>query len=119
MAGLCLTRVTKWVTTVCDCESRCWTFVDLLQTWPTRQQALRLDLIRQRSPVVSVLVSFPSVPDRLQQFAHRGGERHGRGDAPGGLPCDDLLSGLGAQTFALHHPRMVASRGRHNQWSSL
>ena len=51
-------------------------------------------LIRQRSAPVSVLVSFPSVLDRLQPFAHGGCERDGRDDAPGGRASDDLLGGL-------------------------
>jgi hypothetical protein len=63
--------------------------------------ARRARLIRQRSPLVSVLVSFPSVPDRLKPFAHGDGERDGRGEAPGGRTSDDLLSGLTAQTLAL------------------
>jgi hypothetical protein len=57
-----------------------------------RQEA-RGALIRQKSPLVSVVVSFASVLDRSQPFAHGGGERDGRSDAPGGRASDDLLSG--------------------------
>jgi hypothetical protein len=39
------------------------------------------------------VVSFASVLDRSQPFAHRGGERGGPGDAPGRRGSDDLLSG--------------------------
>ena len=45
------------------------------------------------SPLVSVLVSFPTVLDRFTPFAHGGGERYGWSDAPGGRASDDLLSG--------------------------
>ena len=44
-------------------------------------------------PLVSVVVSFPSVLDRSQPFAHGAAERGGRGGAPGGRASDDLLSG--------------------------
>ena len=47
--------------------------------------------------VVSVVVSFVSVLDSSQPFGHGAVERHGRGDAPGERPSDDLLSGLRAQ----------------------
>ena len=82
-----------------------------------RDRPERLD--KAKVALVSVVVSFPSVLDRPQPFGHRSGERDGRVDAPGGRPSDDLLSGLGPQTFAPHHPRTVVSQSRHKEWSGL
>jgi hypothetical protein len=45
-------------------------------------------LIRQKLPLVSVVVSFAFVLDRSQPFAHRDDERDGRGDGPYGPGSD-------------------------------
>ena len=66
-------------------------------------------LIRQKLPLVSVVVSFASV---LDPFAHRNDERDGRGDGPYGRGSDDLLSGRSAGPNGTYEPCKAAMRNR-------
>jgi hypothetical protein len=63
----------------------------------------------QKRPLVSVVVSFPIVLRRFRQQLRIRRQRALSAKHRGRHASDDLLSGLTAQTFGIHHSRTMAS----------